>query len=114
MVTTISLVRRTGVGLGAAMLLATAFGHATERQSTSVAGPRFAVSFTRAAHAEPITGRVYVAISRTSDARRTPIQQTDVTGVPLFSAGIDTLAAGQTAIIDGGAFGHPIPRAART
>jgi Putative esterase len=109
MLTTFCRLRRLCVGLGAAMLLATAFGQANQRPLTSVSGPRFEIAFSKEAHAEPITGRVYVAISRTSDARRTPIQQTDVTGVPLFSAAIDTLAAGQTASIDGGTLGHPIP-----
>jgi hypothetical protein len=67
---------------------------------------QFEISFTKAAHAEPITGRVYVAISRTND--RQPIQQTSETGVPLFGVNVEALAAGASATIDERAFGHPI------
>ena len=61
---------------------------------------RFEISFSPAAHAGPITGRVYVAISRTNDARRTPIEQTGETGVPLFGVNVENLAAGAKAVID--------------
>ena len=43
----------------------------------------------------PITGRAYVALSKTSDGQRTPIQQTGETGVPLFGVNIDELGAGK-------------------
>ena len=66
----------------------------------------FEISFTKAAHAEPVTGRVYVAISRTND--RQPIQQTGETGVPLFGVNVEALGAGASATIDERAFGHPI------
>jgi hypothetical protein len=75
---------------------------------SQVAGPRFEVSFSASAHAAPITGRVYVALSRTSDARRTPIDQTDETGVPLFAVNVDNLGPGQAAMIDAATFGHPV------
>ena len=55
-------------------------------------GPGFTISFPAGAHAGPITGRVYVAISKTND--RAPIQQTDTTGVPLFGVNVDALAPG--------------------
>ena len=71
-------------------------------------GPRFEISFTPAAHAAPITGRVYVAISRTSDTQRTPIMQTGETGTPLFGVNIDNVAAGKAVVIDASTFGHPV------
>src|ERR1700709_1554456 len=71
------------------------------------AGLRFEITFARAAHAEPITGRVYVALSRTSDARNMPIAQTGETGVPLFGVDVEQLAAGVPAIIDAATFGYP-------
>ena len=71
-------------------------------------GPRFEVAFSKEAHASAITGRAYVAISRTSDARRTPIQQTGENGVPLFGVNISALGTGQSAVIDATTFGHPI------
>ncbi len=76
--------------------------------SVSVAqSPRFEISFSKGAHAAPITGRVYVALSRTSDAQRGPIQQTGETGVPLFSVNVENLAAGKAAVIDAATFGYP-------
>jgi len=72
----------------------------------AASGPRFTISFPAAAHAGPITGRVYVAISKTND--RPPIQQTDTTGVPLFGVNIDALAPGMSATIDATTLGHPV------
>ncbi|MEP6781905.1 MAG: alpha/beta hydrolase-fold protein [Gemmatimonadaceae bacterium] len=71
-------------------------------------GPRFEIAFSKDAHPAPITGRVYVAISRTNDARRSPIQQTGETGVPLFGANINNVAAGVATPIDAGTFGFPV------
>ena len=67
---------------------------------------RFEISFARTARAEPVTGRVYIAISR--DNHEPPIQQVGETGVPLFGRNVEALAAGQTAIIDATDAGHPI------
>ena len=69
---------------------------------------RFEISFSKTAHATPITGRMYVAISRIGDGQRTPIQQTGETGVPLFGVNIDDLAAGQAMTIDARTFGYPV------
>ena len=65
-----------------AAIMALAAGGAGSRQS-STAGPRIEISFTAAARDQPVTGMVYVAISR--DNSRPPIEQTSPTGVPLFS-----------------------------
>jgi hypothetical protein len=77
------------------------------------AGPRFDISFARAAHAAPITGRVYLAISRATDGGRggrggTPIEMTSETGVPLFGVNVVSLAAGANAVIDDATFGFPL------
>jgi len=71
-------------------------------------GPRFEVSVAPSAHADPITGRVYVAISRVADTSGTPIRRTGESGDPLFGANVEKLAAGRSAIIDASAFGHPV------
>ncbi len=71
-------------------------------------GPRFEISFPKTAHSGPITGRVYVAISRVSDTSGTPIQRTGETGDPLFGQDIKNLAPGQNAVIDAESFGHPV------
>ncbi len=70
------------------------------------AGFHFEVSFPAAAHAEPITGRVFVMISRDSD--REPRLQTGRTGVPLFGRDVEQLKPGQAAIIDATDLGTPI------
>jgi hypothetical protein len=69
-------------------------------------GPRFTVSFPSSAHADAITGRAYVAISRTND--RTPIDEADTNGVPLFAVNVDGLAPGAAAVIDAAAAGYPV------
>ncbi|MEO8619821.1 MAG: alpha/beta hydrolase-fold protein [bacterium] len=90
-----------------ALLTGIAGASVAHAQSTTRSGPRFEISFAKAAHAEPITGRVYVALSRTGDAQRGPIQQTSETGVPLFGVNVDNLAAGKAATIDAATFGFP-------
>jgi hypothetical protein len=72
------------------------------------AQPRFEIAIGPAAGATPVTGRVYVAISRTSDGRRTAIDQTGETGVPLFGVNVENLAAGRAAVIDAAAPGYPV------
>lgn len=68
-------------------------GGATEAQRVPTpAGPRFTVTFPATARAEAVTGRVYVALSRTND--RPPIQQADTNGVPLFAVNVESLAPG--------------------
>lgn len=82
-------------------------------QQRAAAGLGFTVSFDRAVHATPITGRVYVAIARVgTDSGRgrgaTPIQQTGETGVPLFGVNVSALAPGASAVIDASTFGFPL------
>lgn len=69
-------------------------------------GPTVQVSFSAKAHAVPITGRVYVAISRNND--KPPIEQTDPTGVPLFGHDVSQLKPGQVAVISADDVGAPL------
>ena len=71
-------------------------------------GPRFEISIAPSARSEPVTGRVYVAISKLADTSGTPIRRTGESGDPLFGANVENLAAGRGAVIDGSAFGHPV------
>jgi hypothetical protein len=71
-------------------------------------GLRFEITFAASARSEAVTGRVYVAISRESTPQRPPIQQASPTGVPLFGKAVEALRPGETVIIDGSAFGHPL------
>src|SRR5690349_3830743 len=68
--------------------------------------PRVEISFAQAARAEPVTGMVYLAISR--DNQQTPIQQTDPEGVPLFSKYVEGLQPGATVTLGSEDRGHPV------
>jgi S-formylglutathione hydrolase FrmB len=69
---------------------------------------RFEVSFPAAAHAEPITGRVYVMISTTNETEpRLQISQTG--GTPFFGRDVERLAPGEAAILDETDLGSPVP-----
>jgi hypothetical protein len=72
----------------------------------AASGARFEIAFAAAAHGGPITGRVYVAVSR--DDKAQPIRQAGPTGVPLFGLNVDALEPGQAAVVDGSVFGHPV------
>ncbi|HEX4565955.1 MAG TPA: hypothetical protein VH138_04950, partial [Vicinamibacterales bacterium] len=67
---------------------------------------RVEVSFAAAARSEPVTGMVYVAISR--ENRTPPIQQTDPTGVPLFSKAVEQLTPGTIVAFGAADRGHPV------
>ena len=96
------------LAIAGTLVLISATGAAAQQRAT---GPRFEISFSKDAHAAPITGRAYVAIARLGMAGGrggTPIQQTGETGVPLFGVNIDALAAGKAVIVDAATFGHPV------
>jgi Putative esterase len=96
-------------GVIAAVLLAVTLGRtlgASPAPQAPARGPRIEIVFVSEARAEPVTGMVYVAISR--DNQRPPIEQASPTGVPLFSTYVEGLAPGAAATIGGDAFGHPL------
>lgn len=69
-------------------------------------GLRFEVSFPAAAHAQAITGRAFVMISRNNDTE--PRLQIGRFGAPLYGRDIDKLAPGKAVAIDGSDLGYPI------
>jgi hypothetical protein len=89
---------------GAALAMAAAAGFVQTHAQT--AGPRVEISFPRSVHGDAVTGMVYVAISR--DSNRSPIQEADVTGVPLFSKYVEGLQPGAAATLTAGDRGHPV------
>src|SRR5581483_272961 len=90
----------------AALLAAAAAAGSLRLSAQPAAAPRITVAFTAAAHAQPITGMVYFALSR--DNRTPPIQQTDPDGVPLFSKYVEQLPPGTPVTFDAGYRGHPL------
>lgn len=67
---------------------------------------RFEIFYPASANTGPITGRVYVMITR--NAQREPRLQVGRTGVPFFGHDIETLAPGQAAVIDAADLGTPV------
>ena len=70
------------------------------------ADTRFDISYPASANAGPVTGRVYVMISRTND--REPRLQIGRLGVPFFGRDIEKLAPGAPATIDATDLGSPV------
>ena len=70
------------------------------------ADARFEISFPAAAHAGPVTGRVYLMISNKNDPE--PRLQIGRTGAPFFGRDVEKLAPGQTAVIDSSDLGSPV------
>jgi hypothetical protein len=75
---------------------------------SAVAQPKFEVSFPASAHAGPITGRVYVIITRRETPA--PMQQiaSGITQTPFFAVDVDQLAPGRAATVDASAAGYPL------
>src|SRR6266540_287196 len=92
--------------LASALLAALASGAVHFAAQPPAQGLRVEISFSQGARAEPVTGMVYLAISR--DSQSPPIQQTDPEGVPLFSAFVQDLKPGTPAIITRENRGHPV------
>lgn len=93
------------IPLAAAALLCLAGTRAAWGVEQAGDSPPIRISFPAAARPQPITGRVYVAISRSDD--KPPIEQTGITGVPLFGHDVVDLKPGQAAVIDASDFGAP-------
>ena len=70
-------------------------------------GLRVEISFAPGARSEPVTGMVYLAISR--DNQRTPIQDAGPEGVPLFSKYVEQLQPGAAVTLAAPDRGHPLP-----
>jgi hypothetical protein len=104
-----------GAAVCAVGLLATGTGRLVAQGSP--ARTRFEISFPAATHAGPITGRVFIMISRTDSMTRfgsqeripaEPRLQTGRSGVPFFGHDIDHLAPGAAATIDASDLGSPV------
>ena len=67
---------------------------------------RFEITFANAAHEGPITGRVYVILSRSDSAQ--PRTQVGRLGTPFFGRDVERLASGQVAVVDATDLGHPV------
>jgi hypothetical protein len=72
-------------------------------------GLRFELTFPASAHADPITGRVYVIL--TTSGRPEPRLQTGfdfATGIPIWGKNVYSLKPGEAAVVDDQVFGFPL------
>ena len=107
----VRLRRSLAVWMGTACLLAGVAADASGQAKPSVparrgSGLRFEVSYPASANAGPITGRVFVMISRR--AQPEPRLQIGRTGVPFFGRDVEALPAGKAAVIDATDLGSPV------
>lgn len=114
-----SKLRRVVEGLLCAALAATLWAAAADRLEAHRPAPppklRVEISFPASAHADPITGRAYVMITRSLDVTVggrvqtvEPRLQIGRTGIPLFGRDIERLPPGRTAVIDETDLGFPV------
>ncbi|MBW8838895.1 MAG: hypothetical protein JF602_03420 [Gemmatimonadetes bacterium] len=69
------------------------------------APPRFEVSFTAAAHAAPVTGRLIVVLAKAAEPE--PRMLVSPLGPPIFAIDLDQLRPAQVAVVDSKAIGYP-------
>lgn len=67
---------------------------------------QFEITFPKAVHSEPVTGRVFVIISRTANPE--PRFQVRNTGVPFFGRDVEQFAPDEVAYIDNAVLGYPV------
>jgi hypothetical protein len=103
-----------------ALLLAACLAHGETAKPFAKAGLKFQISFPAAAHAEPITGRIFVILSRDiahcgpADAVAAttepcePRLQVSRIGVPFFGRNVESLGPGDSATIDNSDLGSPL------
>jgi hypothetical protein len=78
----------------------------TDNRRVDPSSLRFEITYPAAANRGPITGRVYVMLSRNSNLE--PRASIGRLGVPFFGRDIERLAPGQAALVDGTDLGHPV------
>ncbi len=74
--------------------------------TAAFADQRFEISYDKAAHGGPLTGRVMLMISRTQTPE--PRAQVAPNAIPIFGVDAEALAPGQPIVIDQTTFGHPV------
>ena len=83
--------------VGLIVILLSTIAHAAET--------RFEISYDRSVNAGPITGRVFLLISRSQNPE--PRMQIGPNAIPMFGVDAEGLLPGKPAVIDQTTFGHP-------
>jgi hypothetical protein len=97
---------RTRVFVAGCVAAAAALGAITTSAQLPPRGVRVEISFSPAARSQPVTGMVYLAISKSNSS--TPIQQADPEGAPLFSTFVKELKPGSSVTLTRENRGHPV------
>lgn len=74
--------------------------------TSAFAEQRFEISYDKAAHQGPLTGRILLFISRTQTPE--PRMLAAPNSIPMYGIDAEGLAPGQTIVIDETTFGHPV------
>ena len=98
---TIASLRSWRTTLTATAVLAFSLATAADAQS-------FAVSFPASAHAGPITGRVFVVVTRDSAPEPRFVAGSFTESVPLFAQDVNTLAPGEATVLGPTTPGYPL------
>ncbi len=88
------------------LMLLIFIGCTSQQETHIVEGTRFEIFFNESVHTEPVTGRVYVMISR--DKEREPRLQIGRSGVPFFGLDIENLEPGESVTINDTVLGFPV------
>jgi hypothetical protein len=78
-----------------------------ETKETTASKLKFAVSFTSEAHNGPLTGRVYVMLTR-SDRSEPRMQVRRAPGIPFWGENVSDLRPEESGIVDENSFGFPL------
>jgi Putative esterase len=76
--------------------------------SAGAASTKFEISFPASAHADPITGRAFVVITKTDNPEPRQAAGSWGDAGPLYGVDVNALGPGQIAAIDGDTFGAPV------
>jgi len=79
--------------------------YGTSRGSLAAQAPRFEITVSSTARAEPVTGRVILVVAKDKDPE--PRYQVSPSGAALFALDVVQLRPGQAATIDGTSLGYP-------
>ena len=90
--------------LGAVVIFAT-YGHARAQPVPST--PQFEIPSPASVHQQPITGRMFLMISRQNEPE-VRLQAGGQNSTPVFRVDVDHLQPGQAAVVDGGVLGYPL------
>ncbi len=91
-------------GLCVLLTITTLFNTAETAQKPKL---RFEVSFPQSSYNKEITGRILVIVAK--EDSREPRFQVSTHGTPFWGVDIQAMKPGQSAVVDGDAFGYPLP-----